>query len=243
MRNKLSLGLALGLAVLLALPAAAQEEPSAQPTAVPEAVNIDDPAGDANYLNGQGFEDNGDNSTPADAGSVSDVLKVWFTNDAETISAHVQTEVVPPATANAYIFRIQVDPGAGSNCLWFNIFTDGPTNPDGAYGTLRDTCTDDVTIDEGVTVAFSELPDGTGLSSITIPRAAHAAFADNLVLVAPKFEVRNFWNIPGVAGATAPVIDESRVGTDYTIAPPPAPPVKNGCTKGGPKAKKKGCKK
>jgi hypothetical protein len=239
--------MAAAVTVAGALPAtAAQEEAAQEPTAIPEVVQIEDPAGDANYLNGQGLDESQkDHVTPADAGSVSDLIKVWFTNDADFVNVHVLTEVVPPADTSAYIFRVAVDPGSGANCLWFQIFTDGPTNPAGAFGTLRDTCTEDVSIGEGVTVKFEESADGQGISTISVPRSAHAALMDGATLGTPVASVRNLFN-PGPASMTAPQIDDTLPGTSYSIVTEEAPkvvPKKKGCKKGSVKAKRKGCKK
>ncbi|MGH2757423.1 MAG: hypothetical protein ACRDI3_06515, partial [Actinomycetota bacterium] len=92
--------------VLLASTSAAGESPRR----VPQNVQIEDPAGDANFLNGQGNDlpIGGDISTPVDL-TVPDILKVWFTHDAKTISAHVQTEAPPPATEGAYNFMVGVN--------------------------------------------------------------------------------------------------------------------------------------
>ena len=113
MKRFFALALTMGLAVALSAPATAQEP---APTVIPEVVNIEDPAGDANYLNGQGASEDGDHSTPADAGSVSDILKVWFTHDADVIRAHILTEAPPPAAASAYFFRVMADTGGDPNC-------------------------------------------------------------------------------------------------------------------------------
>ncbi|MDQ3940123.1 MAG: hypothetical protein M3238_02100 [Actinomycetota bacterium] len=216
------------------VPAHAQE-PAPE---VPAVVNIEDPAGDANYLNGQGADDSqGNNVTPADIGSVSDILKVWFTSDATNISAHIQTEAMPPAVT-AYFFRVLVDPSVGDpNCLRFQIATSGAGNPGEAFGSLRDLCGDvDETYTEGITVNFAEAADGTGISTVTIPRTTHPAFAEGTVLVAPTAHVRNYF-----VAVTAPQIDDTQPGTDFTVSS--GQKKKKGCAKGSPKAKKKGCKK
>ena len=241
MRKALVIALAMGLASLFAVPAGAQQT-EAEPTVVPAVVNIEDPAGDANYLNGQGLEDEGDQTTPADASSVADILKVWFSHDQDVIRAHILTEVPPPATASAYFFRVTADASGDTNCLWFQIATTGPTNPTATEvtGSLRDLCGDaNETFTEGITATIEETADGQGISTVTVPRATHPALGDNLILGAPRAQARNFLGV-----VTAPQVDDTRAGTDYTIAPPPAEkPLKKGCTKGSIKAKKKGCKK
>lgn len=240
---------ALALAASISIPAGAQE-PATAPTAVPEVVNIEDPAGDANYLNDQGTgQADGDYAAPADAGSVSDILKVWFTHDAEVVRAHILTEVPPPATASAYFFRVQVGPAGDENCLRFQLATTGPTYPDGAEpeGSLRDLCGEaDETYTEGITATIEELADGTGVSTIVVPRSTHPAFADDAVLGTPTAHARNWIGTTATGGATAPQIDDTKPGTDYTITAAEVEeeaPTKKGCTKGSVKAKKKGCKK
>ena len=244
MKKALTIAVALGLAAALSFPAAAQEP---APTAIPEVVNIEDPAGDANYLNGQGLADDGDHVTPADAGSVSDLLKVWFSHDTDVVRAHFLTELPPPATASAYIFRVRVDAAGDTNCLWFQILTTGPTNPlaTEATGSLRNLCNDaDESLTEGITVTIEETADGQGISTISVPRSLHPALVDGSVLSTPVAEIRNYFNANAPRSLTAPQIDDTRPGTEYTITPAETePPVKKGCTKGSPKAKKKGCKK
>ena len=232
----------------------AQEAP---PTVVPSEVLVEDPVGDGNYLNGQGLAaDQGDHATPADVSSVGDIMKVWLSNTTDTISAHLLTEASAPASAPLF-FRVKVNPGADSNCLWFqasvgdaNGLTGEPT------GNLRDTCGDLGTMPDGVTVTLEETPEGNGITTITVPRALHPFFTDGAVLTQTAAESRNL--IPNPAGgsvAVVPQIDDTVAGLDYTIGsgggpvvePPPVdppkvdPPVKNGCKKG--KGKKKGCKK
>jgi len=77
---------ALALSVLGIGSAGAQE--------IPEEVSIADPFGDANALGG-------DIVTPRDASTVGDLGKIWFTNTAETISVHIQTELPPPSSTGS----------------------------------------------------------------------------------------------------------------------------------------------
>lgn len=241
MKKLLTIALAMMVAGALSIPAGAQEAPA---TVVPEVVNIEDPSGDGNYLNDQGNGEVGDNVTPADASTVADILKVWFTHDADVVRAHILTEAPHSAnTASAYFYRVQVDPGGEPNCLRLQIATSGPTSPTTTetFGSLRDLCGDaDETYTEGITATIEETADGQGIATVTIPRSTHPAFADNLVLAAPTAHVRNYLG----GAATAPQVDTTAPGTDYTMTPiAEEPPIKKGCKKGSPKAKKKGCKK
>jgi hypothetical protein len=244
MKKLSTMALAVLVAAALSIPAVAQEAPT--PTVVPEVVNIEDPAGDANYLNDQGNGEVGDNVGPADASTVADILKVWFTHDVDVIRAHILTEAPHSAnTASAYFYRVQIDPGGEPNCLRLQIATPGPTSPTTAEttGSLRDLCGgNDETFTEGITATIEATPDGQGIATVVIPRSTHPAFADNLVLAAPTAHSRNYLG----GAATAPQVDTTAPGTDYTITAEEVieeKPVKKGCKKGSPKAKKKGCKK
>ncbi|MGH2731276.1 MAG: hypothetical protein ACRDJI_11800, partial [Actinomycetota bacterium] len=158
-------------------------------TEVPEVVQIEDIPGDANYLNPQGGPGGGDQPTPQDL-TISDLLKVWFTNDATNISVHIQTEAPPPSSNAAYFFRVWVNPGDDElGCVRFVAVVEGPTYVGDPYAELQDACADVEDVEAELLV--EELADGTGAITITVPREANAAFADGGVLTAPWAEVRN----------------------------------------------------
>jgi len=211
-----TLGLVLTVGLIGIAPAEAQEEPP--PPEVPAVVQIEDPAGDSNYLNSQGvgLPFGGDQTTPADL-TVSDILKVWWTNDAETISAHFQTEAPPPSSNAAYLFRVFTNPGtdAEDGCLWWEAVVEGPTFQGDPFARLRDMCAETDPV-EG-TLTISTLEDETGVITITLPRESNAAFAAGGTIVAPIAEVRNATGATGAGPVTAPVADDTKVGTDYTI--------------------------
>jgi hypothetical protein len=198
-----------------------------------------------------------DTVLPASAGTVSDILKAWFTSDAATISAHILTKAAPPAST-PLIFHVRVDPGTGTNCLWmrasFPSIVQGQEDPVvPKKATLRDTCATALPISEGE-LRVETTAEENGLITMTFPRSAYPTFTDGSVLKAPTADSRNF---PG-GQLTLPQIDNTKAGTDYTIssgsvapAPEPKPTVappgksdppgkgkKNGCPKG--KGKKKG---
>ncbi|MFP5297424.1 MAG: hypothetical protein ACLGHL_00350 [Actinomycetota bacterium] len=261
-------------------PVSAQEAP-----AVPAAPNVVDPLNDANYLNDQGLAgagltgtpatvpSAGDNGTPADGGSVSDILAVWFTADQGSVYAHIQTQAPGPATA-ALFYRVTVDPGVGANCLWFQAGAPGAGNAGTVGASLRTVapCDPVQTVNEGAEFTQVEGPDGTGIHTIKIPRALSAYLVDGAKLATPKAETRHYTAAPTGNSLTAPQIDNTKPGTDYVItsggeAPPPQEdpgppsdgevgeddpgsggpkpdqPVKEGCKKKKGKGKKKGCKK
>ena len=248
MRRILSTAIALGLvtAGAIALPARAGK------TAVPKKVQIEDPVGDANYLNDQGFggtgidpaavPDTDDNETAADIGNASDIMRVWFSNTKETITAHIQTELPPPGT-QGLAYRIHTNAGEGkvgsndTGCLWFEAYIAGVQAATGvkttyqgeSFARVRDMC-DDFADGEAAAEAelgIEELEDGTGLTTITVKRNVSAKFANGQKIVAPYVEVRNLSGpgfsecVPGVActysGVTAPVIDTTKRGLDFAI--------------------------
>ena len=241
--------------VLVISPATAQEVP-----AVPETPNIVDPKGDANYLNDQGgacvgaplppsctpFA--GDNVLPASAGTVSDIQKVWLTSDADSVSAHILTTAKPPAST-PLIFRVRVDPGTGSRCLWFQASfassANGATNATAA--TLRDTCATALGTQDAELIV-NDGPDGTGITTIKVPRGLYPTFTDGAVLAAPDAHSRNY-----IVAVTAPQIDNTKPGTDFTITSGGAAPAEEpqeepneeppGKSDPPGKGKKKGCSK
>ncbi|MGH2749119.1 MAG: S8 family serine peptidase [Actinomycetota bacterium] len=191
------------------------ESPTPDPTESPgipsdEDANIVDQSGDGNY-----------HSTATGAtGPVSlvagDIVKVWFTHDAETISTHIQTAgaAQPPSSL---LYRVFVDPGAGSNCLQIRGFTGAAGNPSGEpSGSIRDTCDGDTVVEgefvqeEGPPVLADGRP--SGIHTIIMRRDAHPAFAEGAVLATPEAETRHF-----TVAVTAPVIDDTEIGRDYEI--------------------------
>ena len=268
MKRLLVAGLSLGLAAALSFPAGAQEP---EPVTIPETVSIEDPLDDANGINDQGnradFGFQGDHATPIDAGSVSDVLKVWFSHDAESVSVHFQTQAPAPAST-ATLFEVFSNVGGDFpvyGCLRFAVLT--PGSYQGATTTyqgepiakLIDRCNDgsnfwdngvegEITITEGPEVPQQNTgaPGPSGILTATFPRSYSPLLADGLSLVKPFFETTVS---AGTVGAlVAPVqLDNSIEGADYMLTASeleePKPPVKKGCTKGSSKAKKKGCHK
>ena len=226
------------------VPASAAEE---APT-VPATVNIEDPANDANYLNNQGLpiDAPGDNVTPADVSTLGDILKVWFTNDADKANVHIQTQAAVAEGGNnaAIFFRVQVDPdGAGETCLWFQGGTTGTNNLSGAVANLRSVCGGgDETLGDGeITVATG--PEDTGIYTISVPRNLHPSLGQGGSLLTPIATSRNYWNAT-VQTATAPQIDDTLPGTDYLMTDgKPAKAKKKTPGKNNPPGKKKGCKK
>jgi len=267
----LAISVALVGGVFSALPAKAQ----AAPMTPPAEVAIEDPWDDANYLNDQGNAGSGaggqsvpfvgDNAGPADASTVADLGKIWFTNDAENITVYVQTQVPLGTNAPAYIYDVFASPGEGSVassvfwCLRFSALVPGtaqgqPTTWQGnPQAKLLDRCNvgssywSDAMDGE---LVIGEGPDGTGVLSMTFPRSFSPLLEDGSVIVGPYARSANAVGAEAAEGVvTAPQVDNTIKGLDYTIvkeaasgagksAKPPSPPGKNDPPG---KGKKKGC--
>ncbi len=245
---------ASGLSIV---PAAAQETP-----VIPGVANIEDPTGDANYLNDQGVGngvDQDDHVTPADVGSFSDIMKVWFSNDADTVTAHFQVQGFPGSTRASIYYIVYASPGEGSaassslGCVRFVGILSGATYAQSSdEAKIFDHCNEGSSyFSNGTEAEFSmvEGPDGTGIVSIKAPRD-YSPLLQEGALTAPHAETRNMTGEATSVGFLAgPRIDTTKIGTDYAFVEgeaQPTPPGKNdppgkkkGCSKG--KGKKRGC--
>lgn len=232
--RSMALTAALVAGVFTALPAGAQESP----TAIPELTQIADPFGDANTQTG-------DQVHPADASSVGDIGKVWFSNTADTISLHFQVEGNPPASASNVRYNVYANPEEGktgtSSCLRFEIIPVNPANP-GAYAgetvaKVLDRCPapppgtfykpENGTKGE---LKIEVLADKTGLMTATFPRSASPAFGPGKTISQP-FAIDYIGggtdkvSLPatqatneGPPGFSGLRLDDTKVGTDYVIA-------------------------
>ena len=240
---------------------AKQTEPP--PPVVPETVVIDDPFQDANGLNDQGngaatgFQ--GDNVTPADAGNASDIGKVWFSDDATTVSAHIQVQLPPPASQGLR-FDVYTAPGSGSagqstiGCAQFVAVLEGKAQ--GQTTTWQgpneakffDACNDGTHwFNNGVEaqVVIHTLEDGTGVITITATKESSPFLATGQTLSQTTVVSRIAYGVSGTSQGRAFYIDNTKPGIDFVVTggeleeeEKPLPP---GCKKG--KGKKKGCKK
>ena len=230
---------ALIAGIFSAVPAQAAPE-------IPETANIEDPSGDANghsFASGQ--------ATPPSL-RAADIIKVWFTHDAENIYTHVLTHGAVQLDSIQY--QIYVDPGVGTDCLQLRGYTAGTNND--AYSRVfadGDCAAVDERFEEGIVTETNE--ETQGIHTITIPRSSSEYFKDGTVLSIPNAYTRA--NVDGVASAG--IVDNTAEGTAYTISPsggstpPPAaePPGKNDppgqgnqdCAKIKNKKEKKACKK
>ena len=180
---------------------------AAQATAAPKP-QIEDPLGDANFVNDQGTGDGsfGD-FNQADAGTVSDITAVTIWNDAKTLYMRVDTEAAPPAaTGIGYRVRVNPDGAGGAYCLNFEVYHSGANNlVTTPVGYLYDAC-------EG----GDPIPIKIIGTQWEIPRSAHKAFAKGAKLVAPQAQAF-LYSGDGSQGATHPVADTTKVGTDFAF--------------------------
>lgn len=171
---------------------------------------IEDPAGDANALNDQGTGDgsNGDNVTPADASTVTDLLSLSVSNDAKNLYISIETETSPPATQGVgYRVRFNPEGAAGSHCLVFEVFHPGAgNNLTAPEAHLRDTC-----------AGGDPIPVEVLGYQLIVPRKAHEAFGKGKTLAAPQVQSFIYLGSSYPAGVAAPTMDTTKVGSDYKL--------------------------
>lgn len=171
---------------------------------------IEDPAGDANALNDQGTGDgsNGDNVTPADASTVTDLLSISVANDAKNLYITISTEAAPPATQGVgYRVRFNPDGTGGAHCLVFEAFHPGAGNAlDTAEGHLRDTC-----------AGGDPIPIEVLGFMLVVPRKAHKAFAKGATLKGIQAQSFIYLGSSYPAGVPAPTMDTTKVGKNYKL--------------------------
>jgi hypothetical protein len=170
--------------------------------------SIEDPLGDANFVNDQGTGDGsiGD-QTGADAGTVSDLTAVTFTNDKKNLYVQISTEAAPPATTGIG-YRVRVNPDStGSHCLLFEAFFPGANNAlTAGEAQFRNACTgEDPTKVEVL---------GT---TIIVPRKLDKAFGKGGKLKSPQAQSFLWSGTSYPAGAAAPFADTTKVGKTYKI--------------------------
>ena len=196
MKKAVSIAAALGLTVALSMQATAAPKP-----------HITDPLGDANFVNDQGTGDGsfGDQNQ-ADAGTVSDLLSVTFSNNATKLFVTIETEAAPPAITGIG-YRVRVNPDdSGTYCLNIEAYHPGANNAlSEPVAFLRDACAG------GEATPIEVL--GTQL---VIPRSAHEAFGRGAKLKAPQAQAFLYSGNES-AGTTYPVADTTKVGTDYRL--------------------------
>lgn len=208
---------ALVASSLLLLPTAAAA-PAGAPSP-PKKVQISDPAGDANFVNDNSAHQNsagvapdlGDQAAPVDASSEADLLSVWFSHDAKTITAHIRTEVAPAGDARvAYFVATNPESFGHWGCLLFVLRMNDPNEAGPRVAYLTDSCGSGDRIDGKSTI--SEFKDGTGHISITVPRSGSPLLGDGLLVSSPVADAR-------IGIGTPPVTDDTQRGSDYRLTP------------------------
>ena len=177
---------------------------TAAPTPKPQ---IEDPLGDANFLNDQGTGDGsfGD-VTGADAGTVSDLTAVTLTNDKKNLYVQFQTEAAPPALSGVGD-RARFNGAPGSQCLYVEAFFPGGNNDlTAAKAQFRDSCAGGDPVEAQVL--------GT---RVVVPRSAHEAFGKGKKLTDVQALTFLWSGSSYPLGADRPVVDTTLVGKDFAF--------------------------
>lgn len=171
---------------------------------------IEDMAADANFINDQGTGDGsfGDQNA-ASPGTVSDLLNVYFTNDAKFLYVNIETTASPPATTGVG-YRVRVNPGPGGlHCLNFEAYYPGANNALTApEAWLIDTC--------NATETQVEVIPAFGVQ-IKVPRDANEAFAKGAKLTAPQAQSFLWTGSSRPAGTYTGYSDTTKIGTDWAF--------------------------
>lgn len=201
---------AISICILLTANAAAK---------VPKKVQIVDPRGDANYLNDGTLPlPLNDIVTPVDASSAGDLLKMWFTHDSRTITAHIQTEAVPGDGAALAFFVAANAEGATSpfGCVVFALRIPARTYLGQPEAYFLDLCGTGERLKGKFHI--EELPDGTAILRIQLRRSISEYFAVGQTLSDPHVLSRHTWGSqPHSIRHNAPTIDHTKRGTSYKI--------------------------
>ena len=205
--------------------------PVAAATEVPAQVNVKDPANDANAVNDQGaayyVDERGDHQGPANLDSRADILAVWFSNTRTVLSVHVQTAANPPTPTAAYGFRVYANPTdeQPQGCTTFEALVSGPTWRGESQARIRDLCLRPGT---GTTselfargpVTTEDGRDGTGILTMAFEVGTAPMIEACDVIVKPRADSRYVIG-PASPFLMAPVLDNTKAGSDYRILPPP----------------------
>lgn len=207
---------------------------SAQAPEIPAEVSIDDPVGDANYANDGNDSRTApvgrDHVTGNDASAFGDLMKIWFSNDATTVSVHVQTEAKPPA-GNGVGYQVYTNPGEGSEgsstvgCLRWVLLLPG-TNPQGGtyqgppFVRMHDRChTGGSFFAASVEGAFvvDSGPSSSGIVTITFPRSTSPLLGEGATLTSPYASSASPLVGTAAQGFVFVTVDNTQIGTDYSL--------------------------
>lgn len=205
MKHSIAIVTTLGMAAALAAA-------PLQATAAPKP-SIEDPAGDANFINDQGTGDGSFGDVEgAGVSEFADLQSVIFTNNKKKLFVHILTgSTGVPAMGEGFRVRTNPDGPGGVYCLNFEIFFNGAQNDLTEWKAhLRDAC------------AANELIEGEaaigplGGMMITIPRNGHDALAKGEILTAPQAQTY-LWSGSYPNGVAGPYLDTTKPGTDYKL--------------------------
>ena len=226
MRTRSITALAVGLVAVLALggsPAGAGTELG------PEIV---DQAGDANFINGNGFVLGLEQSTPVDIGSA-DITKIWFETGYDTVTEVDESGTVTAVrhVPNALLVKIKtagpdpIRPSFGPTLIyrvpakiltcevWFEAYVKGPASSPGDTAERADIRKPSATGCPGgaqtLTAGFSLSSSGSVLT-MKFPFSA-LPYASNQIVLGKDVEIRPIASTPhvrtAIVAATAPEID------------------------------------
>ena len=222
----------LGAGLIAAGPAGAR---ASDP--VPGDRSIEDPAGDANYLNDQGqagAPDVDDNVTGADASGAGDILGVWFDHTRRKLTVRIQTETPPPASTGLYL-EIEASPGEGkagastTGCLRWTVLIAGEeqgqqtTFQGPAQAKLIDDCND--ASGAGVWAelkAIETLENGSGLIELTVPRRYSPLLRDCRTIETPSAISKDLVgqdDAVSLGWTTGAALDTTKTGAAYLLDP------------------------
>lgn len=184
-------------------------------------VQIQDPIGDANYINDGGRS--GLNGTPfvgnvvtdPDLDDKSDLVAAWFSNDVNTISVHIRTEALAGYEDETRIYYVRSNPGApfpyASDCLmWLIVVGSEGGHLNTNYARVSDYCVKKDNLGPLIDLKIESLSDGSGIVTASAPRDYSPLFDRGRTIVAP-------WAYSKIADGSSTAIDTTTRGDDYTI--------------------------
>lgn len=179
-----------------------------------ERIQIEDPAGDANYLNDQfgpflGSVNHGDveavNVIPQ-----ADILDVRFSHDKKTVTAqiHLAAALPSPVPLQFLVKANPVDAGVGqTGCAVFSARVAAGEEED-----LTASGGDCFAGLEEATATVLALENGSGFVYISVPRKHSGMFSPGLTLVDPRASTQQL-----TEGYALPTVDQTKTGDDYKL--------------------------
>lgn len=184
-------------------------------------VQVDDPIGDANYINDMGRSGLngtpffGNVVTPTDLDDGADLFEVWFSNDSSTITLNIRTESPIGYEDPTRLFYVRATPERSPpyprDCLlWVAVVGSEGAHLNTNYARVADDCNRSDHAGFPVELSIGELQDGTGIVTISTPRSYSPLFATGEKIGAP-------WAMSRIGHGTTTPIDTTARGDDYTI--------------------------